>query len=63
MAQVAVASSTAVPAVTRHGAWGSSIKVEPLTCAIGAELTNVNLGDASRDGALFAEIKILLAQA
>ena len=60
MAQVAVASSTAVPAVTRHGAWDSSIKVEPLTCAIGAELTNVNLGDASRDGALFAEIKILL---
>ena len=60
MAQVAVASSTAVPAVTRHGAWGSSIKVEPLTCAIGAELTNVNLGDASRDGALFAELKILL---
>ena len=51
MAQVAVASSTAVPAVTRHGAWGSSIKVEPLTCAIGAELTNVNLGDALRDDA------------
>src|SRR4029077_18287721 len=36
-----------------------SIKVEPLTCAIGAEL-NVNLGAASRDPALVAEIRTLL---
>jgi len=36
------------------------IKVEPLTCSIGAELSGVNLGDASRDDALFAEIKALL---
>ena len=38
----------------------SSIRVKPLTCAIGAELADVQLGDASRDGALFAEIRALL---
>jgi taurine dioxygenase len=37
-----------------------SIKVEPLTCAIGAELSNVNLGVASRDPGLVAEIRALL---
>ncbi|MBC9251491.1 taurine dioxygenase [Pseudomonas alcaligenes] len=36
------------------------MRVEQLTCAIGAELSGVNLGDASRDDALFAEIKALL---
>ncbi|MEV6197161.1 TauD/TfdA family dioxygenase [Streptomyces sp. NPDC051920] len=39
-----------------------SIRVEPLTCAIGAELSGVNLGDAARDDDLFAEIKSLLLQ-
>jgi taurine dioxygenase len=37
-----------------------SIKVERLTCYIGAELSNVSLADAARDDALFAEIKALL---
>jgi taurine dioxygenase len=37
-----------------------SIKVEPLTCTIGAELSGVNLGDASRDEDLFEEIRALL---
>lgn len=37
-----------------------SIRVEPLTCAIGAELSNVNLGVASRDPGLAAEIRQLL---
>jgi len=36
------------------------MKVQKLTCHIGAELTGVNLGDASRDEGLFAEIKALL---
>ena len=36
------------------------INAKPLTCSIGAELSGVNLGDASRDDALFAEIKALL---
>jgi len=37
-----------------------SIKVEPLTCTIGAELSNVNLGVASRDAGLVTEIRALL---
>ena len=37
-----------------------SIKVEPLTCTIGAELSNVDLGVASRDAGLVAEIRALL---
>ena len=44
----------------RSGALKTSIEVEPLTCAIGAELHGVNLGDASRDDELFAEIRDLL---
>ena len=47
----------AAPAVIRP-----SIKTEPLTCAIGAQLHNVDLGDASRDDALFAEIRALLVE-
>ena len=39
----------ASPALVRAGVLSDSIKVEPLTCAIGAELSNVNLGVASRD--------------
>jgi taurine dioxygenase len=38
----------------------TTLRAEPLTCAIGAELFGVNLGDASRDDALFSEIKALL---
>jgi taurine dioxygenase len=37
-----------------------SIRVEPLTCTIGAELSNVDLGIASRDPGLVAEIRALL---
>ncbi len=37
-----------------------SIKVLPLTCTIGAELSNVDLGVASRDAGLAAEIRALL---
>ena len=48
------------PAVVRAASLPDSIKVEPLTCAIGAELSNVNLGVASRDPALVAEIRALL---
>jgi taurine dioxygenase len=55
--------STATPAaaaIVRATTLADSIKVEPLTCAIGAELSNVNLGVASRDPALVAEIRALL---
>ena len=37
-------------------------KIEPLTCAIGAEVKNVNLGVAARDPGLMAEIRALLLQ-
>ena len=40
----------------------SRLRVEPLTCSIGAELLGVQLGDASRDDTLFAEIRALLLQ-
>lgn len=36
------------------------MRVEQLTCAIGAEITGVNLGDAARDDTLFADIKAAL---
>ena len=48
------------PAVISPDVLKTSIKVEPLTCTIGAELANVNLGVASRDSALVAEIRSLL---
>jgi taurine dioxygenase len=60
MTQAILAPANSAPAVVRRGGLNSSIKVEPLTCAIGAELINVNLGDVSRDDDLFAEIKSLL---
>ena len=50
------------PAVVRAGSLPDSIKVEPLTCAIGAQLSNVDLGAASRDPGLVAEIRKLLLQ-
>jgi len=53
-------SGAGAPAVVAAGSLKSSIKVEPLTCAIGAELSNVSLGAASRDPALVAEIRALL---
>ena len=50
----------AAPAVVRATSLPDSIRVEPLTCAIGAELSRANLGVASRDPALVAEIRALL---
>ncbi len=47
------------PAIARQSTLGS-IRAEPLTCTIGAELSNVNLGVASRDSGLVAEIRALL---
>ena len=38
------------------------IRVQKLTCTIGAELSNVSLADAGRDADLFAEVKALLLQ-
>ena len=38
----------------------SSIRVDRLTCGIGAELRNLNLADAVGNDTLFAEVKVLL---
>jgi taurine dioxygenase len=38
----------------------SSLRVAPLTCALGAEVSQVNLGEASRSPDLMAEIRALL---
>jgi len=54
-----VTQAPAAPAVVRPGAVRGSIRVEPLTCAIGAEISNVSLADAAVDDALFAEIRAL----
>src|SRR4051812_41198802 len=50
----------AAPAVVRASSLRNSISVEPLTCTIGAELGNVNLGAAAEDDQLMAEIRALL---
>jgi taurine dioxygenase len=50
----------AAPAVVRATSLGNSIRVEPLTCTIGAELGNVKLGAAAEDDQLMAEIRALL---
>ena len=49
----------AAPAVVKSTSLGS-VRVEPMTCSIGAELSNVNLGVAARDASLVAEIRALL---
>jgi taurine dioxygenase len=38
------------------------MKVEKLTCAIGAEISGISLADAAKDAALFAEVKNQLLQ-
>src|SRR3974390_203980 len=48
------------PAVVRAASLKTSIKVERLTCHIGAELSNVDLGVASRDPDLVSELRQLL---
>lgn len=50
------------PAIVRPGALRDSLRVEPLTCAIGAEISNVSLADAAIDDALLAEIRELWLQ-
>ena len=59
---LAASTPSAAPAVVRAASLADSIRVEPLTCAIGAELSNVNLGAASRDPAIIAEIRSLLLE-
>ena len=46
-------------AAARAAVHKTAIKVTPLTCTIGAQVSGINLGDAARDDALFAEVKAL----
>jgi taurine dioxygenase len=48
------------PAIVSASALKDSIRVEPLTCALGAEVFNVNLGIAARTPELMAQIRALL---
>jgi taurine dioxygenase len=50
------------PAIVRAGSLADSIKAEPLTCAIGAELINFDVSVASRTPELMAEVRQLLLQ-
>ena len=54
------ATTTATPTAPAIVKSRGSLKAEPLTCAIGAEIGNVNLGVASRDPDLLAELHQLL---
>ncbi|GAB3658130.1 TauD/TfdA family dioxygenase [Ramlibacter alkalitolerans] len=57
---MAPATCTEAPALISTAARDRAIAVEPLTCAIGAELRNVHLGAAARDAGLMEEIRALL---
>ena len=50
-------SADKAPAYVPASTLKSAPRVEPLTCAIGAEVSNVNLGSASRDPDLMAELQ------
>ena len=52
--------TAAVEATTPPRRPSRTMRVEPLTCAIGAELHGIDLADAVHDDALFAEIRALL---
>lgn len=47
----------AAPALIRSSSLTRSVEVNPLTCSIGAELSNVHLGAAAEDEGLMAEIR------
>jgi taurine dioxygenase len=57
---MSVESSRKASACTTAAALHLSMRVEPLTCAIGAEVSNVNLGAASRNPDRMAQIRALL---
>lgn len=59
-AQSGTTAKNSAPGIVHATVLQHSIKVEPLTCTIGAELRNVNLGVASRDAQLMSELHTLL---
>src|SRR5581483_4963510 len=62
MRRTAMASAAQRADVSSPAISPSTLKVAQLTCAIGAEVGNVNLGKASRDRTLMQEIRALLLQ-
>jgi taurine dioxygenase len=57
-----LAPTSTAPSLGSAASPRTSIRVEPLTCSIGAELCDVDLGEASRDPALVAAIRALLLE-
>ena len=57
---IEAATPVRTSAAARAAVHKTAIKVTPLTCTIGAQVSGINLGDAARDDALFAEVKALL---
>ena len=55
-------ATAAAPAVLKRGRRTTSLRVEPMTCAIGAELVDLNLADAVRDDDLFNAIYAALLE-
>ncbi|HRO09914.1 TauD/TfdA family dioxygenase [Amaricoccus sp.] len=55
-------SKPGAPAQVSGTARLSAIKVEPLTCTIGAEILNVNIGEARHDADVMAELRALLLE-
>ena len=51
---------TDTAAIVRASSLTTALKVEPLTCTIGAEVHGVHLGAAARDDGLLAELRRLL---
>lgn len=60
--QIANTSTPAAPAVVRADSLKSSLKIERVTPALGAEVSNVSLANAIEDDDLFAEIRALWLQ-
>ncbi len=51
---------TRAPSIISASVLNTSIEVHPLTCTIGAEVRNLDLGVASRDPGLVAEVRAML---
>ena len=56
----ATTSPPAAPAVVQASSLTRAISVDPLSCALGAELSGIHIGAASRDPGLMAEVRALL---
>src|SRR4051812_28303292 len=58
--QPTLSDINSAPSVVRAGSLKSSLKVEPVASALGAEVSNLSIASAVEDDDLFAEIRTLL---